>query len=254
MSTFVRFALDGPVARITLDRPPLNILTTAMMQEFRTLLEQRASAADVRLVRIDALGKVFCAGVDVGEHEGDALPAMMDALHGLFEALGRVEVPIVSVVHGAALGGGCELVLGTDVCLASERASFGQPEVRLGLFAPPATALLPRIAGERRALAFLLTGEALPASEAQALGIVHRVFPEASFAQDAEAWIGRLLELSGAALRMVKRAVLATRGLGPGSALSALDRLYREELMQTEDAREGLRAFLEKRPPKWKHR
>lgn len=254
MNPFVRFAREGPVARITLDRPPLNILTTAMMREIQLALDQRASAPEVRVVRIDAVGKVFCAGVDVGEHEGEALPAMMDALRGLFESLRHVKVPIVSVVHAAALGGGCELVLGTDLCLASERASFGQPEVRLGLFAPPASALLPRIAGERRALGFLLTGEAVSASEAHALGIVHRVFPESTFPQDADAWIGRLLELSGVALRMVKRAVLEAGGLTAPDALRAADRLYREELMKTEDAREGLRAFLEKRPPSWKHR
>jgi len=120
--------------------------------------------------------------------------------------------------------------------------------------APPASVLLPRIAGERRALSLLLTGEAVSASEAQAIGIVHRVFPEGTFARDADAWIERLLEMSGSALRMVKRAVLAARGLDAEEALGAVDRLYREELMRTEDAREGLRAFLEKRTPSWKHR
>jgi len=250
----VQVALEGPVARITLDRPPLNVLTTAMMREIAEVLDRTASMPEVRVIRLDAVGKVFCAGVDVGEHEGEALAPMMDALRGLFDALGRVTVPVVSVVHGAALGGGCELVLGTDVCLASERASFGQPEVRLGLFAPPASVLLPRIAGERRALSLLLTGEAVSASEAQAIGIVHRVFPEGTFARDADAWIERLLEMSGSALRMVKRAVLAARGLDAEEALGAVDRLYREELMRTEDAREGLRAFLEKRTPSWKHR
>ncbi len=254
MTPFVRFAVQGPVARITLDRPPLNILTTAMMRDLAELLDRHGSAPEVRVVRLDAVGKAFCAGVDVGEHEGAALTPMMDALRGLFDALARVQVPTVSLAHGAALGGGSELVLGTDVCLASERASFGQPEVRLGLFAPPASALLPRISGERRALALLLTGETVSASEAQAIGIVHRIFPESTFQEDADAWIDRLLTLSGSALRMVKRAVLTTRGLRAEEALDAVDRLYREELMQTEDAREGLRAFLEKRPPAWKHR
>ncbi len=254
MSELVHLQLGGARARITLDRPPLDILTTAMMRDLAAALDRASTEAGVRVVRLDAAGKVFSAGVDVGEHEGEALGPMLEALRGLFEAFGRARVVTVAVVHGAALGGGCELALGTDLCLASTRASFGQPEVWLGVFAPPASVLLPRIVGERRALALLLTGEAISAAEAHALGIVNRVFPEDTFARDVDAWIERLLELSGAALRMAKRAVVATRALPIEEAYRAVERLYLDELMETEDAAEGLRAFIEKRSPSWKHR
>ena len=254
MGAHVRCTIEGPLGRITLDRPPLNILTTAMMQDLAAELDRVAALAAVRVVTIDAEGKAFCAGVDVADHEGDLVGPMMDALRQLFEALASVSVPIVSLVHGAALGGGCELVLGTDVTLASEKATFGQPEIRLGLFAPPASVLLPRIVGERRATALLLSGETIPAAEAQAIGIVHRVFPAETFANDAGAWLGKMLEMSGPALRLAKRAIVAGRGCEESVAQRKVQALYLDELMRTDDANEGVSAFLAKRPPVWKHR
>ncbi len=254
MSAHLRCTVDGPLARITLDRPPLNVLTTAMMRELAAELDRVSAMSAVRVLRLDAEGKAFSAGVDVADHEGDLVKPMMDALRQLFDALARVPVPTVSIVQGAALGGGCELVLGTDICLASDRATFGQPEIRLGLFAPPASVLLPRIVGERRAMMLLLTGETIPASEAQAIGIVQRVFPADTLAAEADAWIGKLLEMSGAALRLTKRAVATARNCEAGVAQRAVQALYMDELMKTEDANEGVSAFIAKRRPEWKHR
>jgi enoyl-CoA hydratase/carnithine racemase len=164
MAENVRVSEGGPMARITLHRPPLNVLTTSMLRDLATALDRVAADDDVRLVRLDAEGKVFSAGVDVGDHAGEALAPMMDAFVAVFEAFERVPVPTVAVVHGAALGGGCELTLATDLCLASDAASFGQPEIRLGVLAPPASVLLPRLVGERRAFDLLLSGETMPAS------------------------------------------------------------------------------------------
>jgi cyclohexa-1,5-dienecarbonyl-CoA hydratase len=254
MSEHVKTALQGKVARITIDRPPVNVLTTDMLRAIAAAVAELASHPEASVVRIDSVGKMFSAGVDVLEHEGEALGPMMDALRSLFEVLGSAPIPTVAVVQGPALGGGCELVLGTDLCLASERASFGQPEIRLGVFAPPASVLLPRIVGERRALGLLLSGETIPAAEAERIGIANRVFPAATFEEEADAWIGRLAGLSGAALRLAKRAVVLTRGLPIEEAHRATERLYLDELMRTEDAAEGLRSFVEKRPPVWKHR
>lgn len=254
MSDFVRLETVNRVARITLDRPPLNVLTTAMMRDLTAALDQAATLASVRVVRVDAVGKMFSAGVDVADHEADLLPPMLDALGKLFEAFERLPLPSVTVVHAHALGGGCEIALATDLCLASDRATFGQPEIRLGVSAPPASVLLPRMIGERRALGLLLGGETISATQARDLGIVNQVFPAATFASDADAWINRLAESSGAALRLAKRTVTGTRGLPVADAHRAALRIYRDELMKTEDAGEGLRAFLEKRPPHWKDR
>jgi cyclohexa-1,5-dienecarbonyl-CoA hydratase len=254
MSDPIRLAIHDGLARITIARPPLNVLTTAMLDALAGAIDRAAATDGVRLVRLDAEGKVFSAGVDVADHTDDKVAGMMEALARLFDAFERVGAPTVSVVHGAALGGGCEVALGTDLCVASGAASFGQPEIRLALFAPPASVLLPRLVGERRALGLLLTGEAIPAAEAERIGLVNRVFPAERFDADVEAWLGTLLGMSGAALRLAKRAVRESRDRPAADARRALDRLYLDDLMRTADAREGLAAFLEKRRAVWRHR
>jgi len=242
------------LARITLQRPPVNVLTTAMMRRLAEVLRQVAADETVRVVRLDAAGKAFCAGVDVGEHLGDLLPAMMDALADLFTAFDEVPQPIVAVVHGACLGGGLEVVLGCDLVVAAENATFGQPEIKLGVFAPPATVLLPRRIGLGAATAMLLTGESVGAAEARRLGLVNEVFPVDGFDVQASAWIEKLLALSGAALRRAKRALRESSGMQAREAHRSVHDLYINDLMTTFDAHEGLRAFVEKRPPSWRHR
>lgn len=254
MSDEVHVALTGPVARLTLNRPPLNVLTTAMLNELASAVEQYGADPAVRVLRIDAEGKAFSAGVDVGDHVGERIEPMMRALSRLFSALDRVPIPTVAVVQGAALGGGCELSLGTDLCFAGRCASFGQPEIRLGLFAPPASVLLPRIVGERRASWMLLSGEAIGAAEADRIGLVNLVCDDARLSEEADERIATLAALSGSALRQAKRALRIARGLPLLEAFAAVDRLYLEELMETADAREGLQAFTDKRPPRWTHR
>jgi len=250
----VKIAVQGGLARVTLDRPPVNVLTTAMMRDLASALRSVAADPDVRVVRLDAEGKTFSAGVDVGEHLGPALPAMMDALADLFAAFESVPQPIVAVVQGAALGGGLEVVLGCDLVVASERASFAQPEIKLGVFAPPATVLLPRRIGASAATGLLLTGESLSASQAWGLGLVHAVLPVEGFETAAEAWVGKLLALSGVALRLAKRALSASLDLPLREAHDAVHDIYLNDLMATQDAREGLESFVAKRPPVWKHR
>lgn len=249
----IRINLEGPVARITIDRPPLNIVGIAELDRLTEALREADAAAGVRLIRLDAAGKVFCAGVDVGDHLGDKFPLMMESLERLFDAFDKMRRPTFSVVQGAALGGGCELILGTDLCFASERASFGQPEILLGLFAPPAAVLLPRRLGERRAMELLLSGEKISAEEAWRIGLVNRVFPADQLESEVEAIEKKLAGLSGTALAYTKQAIKVARASSVGDAHRAVNRLYTDELMQTADATEGLQAFLEKREAVWKH-
>lgn len=254
MSVGVRVASASGVGRITLDRPPLNVLTTAMMGDLAAALDGFAADPGIRVIRLDAEGKAFSAGVDVGEHLGDSLPEMMAALADLFAAFERVPQPIVAVVQGPALGGGLELVLGCDLVVASDNAIFGQPEIKLGVFAPPATVLLPRLIGERRAAGMLLLGETIDAARAERIGLVHEIVPRDGLEAAASVWIDRLLALSGAALRQAKRAIVQARDGSIPEAHARMHELYMEELMATDDAQEGLRAFVEKRPAAWKHR
>jgi len=250
----VRIATENGLARLTLDRPPLNVLTTATMEELASALTAASSREDVRVIRLDALGKHFCAGVDVADHEGDRLAPMMRALEALFLAFEKTPQPVVAVAQGACLGGGLELVLACDLAVASAAATFGQPEIKLGVFAPPASVLLPRVAGLGIARGMLLTGEPITAAEAKACGIVHAVAEPEGLEGEAERFVAKLLALSGAALRQAKRAVLEASGLPLRRAHERVHGIYMDELMATADAAEGLRAFVEKRPPVWKHR
>jgi len=253
-SETIHVEIAAGLARITLDRPPVNVLTTEMMRELAAALRRVAANDAVRVVRLEAAGKTFSAGVDVGDHLGDLLPSMMAALGDLFVAFSSVPQPIVAVVQGAALGGGLEVVLGCDLVVASEKATFGQPEIKLGVFAPPATVLLPFRIGLGAATGLLLTGESVGAVEARHLGLANAVFPVEGFDEAATAWIGKLLALSGAALLLAKRAIRESYGNPVGEAHSRVHDLYMNDLMATEDAHEGLRSFVEKRPAVWKHR
>jgi cyclohexa-1,5-dienecarbonyl-CoA hydratase len=179
---------------------------------------------------------------------------MMRALAELFLAFERTPQPVVAVVQGACLGGGLELVLACDLAVASSRATFGQPEIKLGVFAPPASVLLPRVAGFGVARGMLLTGEPIAAADAKTCGIVHAVAEPEALEAEATRFLAGLLALSGATLRHAKRAIAEAAGLPLRRAHERVHEIYLEELMATADAAEGLRAFVEKRPPVWTHR
>jgi cyclohexa-1,5-dienecarbonyl-CoA hydratase len=179
---------------------------------------------------------------------------MLDAFHAIFRALEQTGKPTIAVVDGAALGGGCELVAGCDIVIASERARFGQPEIKLGVFPPVATILLPRIIGDKRARELMLTGELIDAAEAARLGLVNYFVSAAQLSQKTEEILARLRELSAPALEATRRAIDLARGFSFDEALSRVENLYLNELMKTEDAREGVNAFMEKRKPAWRNR
>lgn len=254
MSEHVRVRRDGPRVTLTLDRPPLNVLTTAMIVDLDRAIREADADPAVRLVVLDAEGKAFSAGVDIADHVGDRIEPMMDALTSLFTTFDAVDVPTIAVVHGAVLGGGLEVALGTHLVVACEDAKLGQPEIRLGLFAPPASVLLPRIVGPRRALALLLSGATIDAAAALEQGLVNEVLPQDGFREAAAVWCARIERHSGAALRQAVRAARTGCAGTVDAALVAVHRQYLDVLMRTEDAQEGLDAFQNKRSPVWKDR
>ena len=240
------------VARITLNQPPLNIIDIPMMGQLRDALTQVQSASDAKVLVIAHQGKAFSAGVSINDHTPDKVGEMLEKFHGVIRLVNSLAIPTVALVDGMALGGGCELAMVCDMVLASDRASFGQPEIKVGVFPPVAAVLFPALVGRNRALELLLTGEPIDAAEAKSIGLINKVFSDASFGEKTDEFIRRLTLLSGAALRLTKRAV--DRGLYESfcEGIKAVEQLYLSELIQTEDAREGLNAFLEKRKPAWK--
>lgn len=251
---FIQLSASYDAARITLDRPPLNILTTDMLAELNGALEAVAASPSLKVLVLAGAGKAFSAGVAVEDHVGERLKPMLEAFHDVFRRLRRLECVTLAAVRGAALGGGAELATFCDVVLAAEDATLGQPEIKLGVFPPVAAIHYPRRVGLARALGLLLFGEVVGAAEAFRIGLVDRVVPAAALEEAVAAQVERLRALSAPVLRLTKRATVESVNLDFEQALAALEDLYRYQLMTTEDAAEGLRAFMEKRKPVWKDR
>jgi len=243
----VHLERTGGVARITLDRPPLNVLNLSMLAELDDAL---GAAVDASVLVLSGAGRAFCAGVDVADHRGDLATLMLRRFHGVVRRLLDFAAPVIAVVHGAALGGGCELLLACDVVFARAGAKLGQPEIRLGVFPPVAVALLPDLIGRQRALDLILSGRTIEAAEAAALGLVQHVVAPDRLDAEAQAYIDGLAGLSPAVLRLTKRSTAVHRKRAI-RAIAAAERIYLDELMTLEDAHEGLAAFVEKRPPIW---
>lgn len=241
----------GRVARVVLDRPPLNVLTTVMLGELAAAVREAGSDPATRVLLLTGEGRAFCAGVDVADHTADRVAGMIDAFSGAIRALLDVELPVIGAVNGAALGGGLELALACDIVLARSGAKLGQPEIQLGVFPPAAAALLPRRVGMQRALDMILTGCAVRAEEAVAMGLVTRAVPADDFDVEVEDYVERMASASRPVLRLAKRATRSALDRPVTDALQAADRLYLDELMALHDPHEGLAAFMEKRAPVW---
>ena len=248
----VHVTVERGLARVELDRPPLNVIDLAAAPEIAAAVEGVASRDDVAVIALSGRGKAFCAGVDVRDHLPDRGADMLRAFHRVCVALLEAPQPVVGVVHGAALGGGCELTLVCDLVIASERATFGQPEIRLGVFPPLAAVALPRMIPFHRASDLLLTGRIVDAAEAREAGLVNRVVREAELAAAAEGTLEALLALSPASLRLTKEAMARSRVRPTAEEVTSAERFYVERLMRTPDAVEGLQAFVEKRAPVWR--
>ncbi|HAP93745.1 MAG TPA: enoyl-CoA hydratase [Desulfotomaculum sp.] len=241
---------ESGVITITLARPPLNVLTIPMMEE---MVEAFKWAKDEPggVVILDAEGKAFSAGVDVADHTPDKVDSMIDVFDRLFLAMDAVEKPIICLVNGAALGGGCEVVLFCDMVLASEKAKLGQPEIQVGVFPPVACFLLPKLCSWPRAMDLLLSGDTIGAEQAEKFGIVNKVLPADNFKESAMEYLKKFTALSPVVLAMTKKAARAGLGKGFAEGIKDIDRIYLKELMVTADAQEGLKAFMEKRRPVW---
>jgi cyclohexa-1,5-dienecarbonyl-CoA hydratase len=252
----IKFQIQERVARITFARPPLNVLNIAMMREIGNALGECVRRRDLAAIVFDAAAdtRAFTAGVAVEEHVPETVFQMLDAFHSIFRGLQQLAKPVIAVVDGPALGGGCELVAACDIVIASERAHFGQPEIKIGVFPPVAAILLPRVIGEKRARELILTGDLIDAAEALRLGLVNYVLASTELEQKTENILTKLRELSGSSLTMTRAALDLGGQSDFDAALAEVENLYLHELMKTEDAQEGSRAFMEKRKPEWRNR
>jgi cyclohexa-1,5-dienecarbonyl-CoA hydratase len=251
----IRFRIEERAGRITFARPPLNVLNIEMMTEIASAVTECAERELVAIVfDADKECRSFSAGVAVEEHVQEKIFQMLDAFHAIFRQLEQVAKPVIALVDGAALGGGCELVAACDIVIASDRARFGQPEIKLGVFPPVAAVLLPLVIGEKRARELILTGEIIDAVEAGRLGLCNHVVPSAQLEPKLLEVLAKLKELSGTSLQFARQSLDLGRGRSLDDALTEQENTYLHELMKTEDANEGVKAFMEKRKPVWRHK
>ncbi len=249
----IQTELKEGVATLTLNRPPLNVLNIEMMEEIDTYFESLLNERTLNLLVIQAAGKAFSAGVDVGEHLGDLVYKMIEVFHKMFRLMDALKVPSISVVNGSALGGGCELAVYCDMVIATEKAKFGQPEIQVGVFPPIAALAFPRMIGRKKALELILSGDVIGAQEALALGMINKIVPEATLAEEVSKFVEKFKKLSGIVLKLTKEATLAGLNDDADRGLQVIEKIYLDRLMKTNDAIEGLKAFLDKRKPAWKN-
>jgi cyclohexa-1,5-dienecarbonyl-CoA hydratase len=243
---------DAPSARITLSHPPLNIIDIPLMEELASRLAEVEARAEISVIVLAGSERAFSAGVDVAIHTPDKIQEMLTKFHAIFENLVASRKVLVAAVQGHCLGGGAELAMMCDIVVTSENALWGFPEIRLGCFPPVAVTALAGLIGQKHASELILTGRTIDGREAHALGLASAVVPDGWVEAKVDELLVGLRQLSPAVLAVTKKAIYAWDSMHFDKGLARAEKIYLEELMKTDDAREGVQAFLEKREPRWR--
>jgi cyclohexa-1,5-dienecarbonyl-CoA hydratase len=253
-ATRVRSAaeLKPPIARLCLDNPPLNVIDIPMMEELSQALADIEARSDISVVIFSGSQHAFSAGVDVAAHTPDKVEPMLAKFHSVIRALVASRKVTIAAVHGHCLGGGGELAMVCDLVYTSELATWGFPEIKLACYPPVAATALAALVGQKQAADLILTGRTITGKEAAAIGLANSVVPEIDLERTVQEAVEHLTALSPAALAITKKAIYAWDSIHFDKGLARAEKIYLEELMKTEDAQEGIKAFLEKRRPQWK--
>jgi cyclohexa-1,5-dienecarbonyl-CoA hydratase len=253
-TTSARLALEitAPLASLTLTHPPLNVIDLQMMDELRQAITQISEHREICAMLLKGSGRAFSAGVDVAAHTPDMVPTMLQKFHGLLMALVKLPQITIAQVHGACLGGGAELAMMCDLFFTTPDAQWGFPEITLGCYPPVACAALSALVGQKKAAELIFTGRTFSGDDAAAWGLANRAVAQEQIEGAVRETVDRLAKLSPAALAHAKKAFYGWDSIHLDKGLARAEKIYVEELMQTEDAREGIQAWLEKRQPKWK--
>lgn len=250
--TRLSLEVEGAVAQIRLRHAPVNVIDIATMDEIAETLAEIEVRAGVSIIVIAGEGKAFSAGVDVGAHTPDKVEEMLSKFHHVIRSLVTTAKVTVASVHGLCLGGGAELAMVCDFVYTGEDAEWGFPEIRLGCFPPVACTALASLVGQKRAAEMILTGRSIRGREAAEIGLATRAVAELQLPSAVEACVSQLRHLSPSALAVAKKASYAWDSMHFDKGLARAEKIYFDDLMKTADAQEGIRAFLEKRAPKWR--
>jgi len=251
---FLTIEKDDQVARITLNRPKHNVLNIPMMNELNSELAVIAADESLKCVVITGEGRSFCAGVEVADHTPSNVDEMVAVFNKIFELINIIDIPVIAAVNGACLGGGMEVAIACDIVIASKKAIFGQPEIKLGFFPPYAALRLPELVGPAKAIEILTTGKNYKAKEARKLGFVSQVASEDDFNDVVEKNIKDICYASPLIIRLNKRAVKRHIGTSFSQGVDLVSNYFLNTMMKTEDTLEGIASFEEKRRPVWKNK
>ena len=244
--------IQDHLARITLSHPPLNVIDFQMMDELAAALRELEQHKAVSAVIFRGGERGFSAGVDVAIHTPDKIETMLQKFHGLILAMVKFPKITIAEVHGVCLGGGAELAMVCDLAYTTLDSKWGFPEITLGCYPPVACTALAALVGQKRAAELVFTGRTFTGEEAAAWGLANEALPGAKLKEAIEKTIDSLLKLSPAALAVAKKAFYAWDSVHLDKGLARAEKIYLEELMQTEDAKEGITAWTEKRKPLWR--
>ncbi|MBI4298117.1 MAG: enoyl-CoA hydratase/isomerase family protein [Chloroflexi bacterium] len=250
----IRLEKKDGVAWITLDNPPVNVLTIKNMGEMCQALESAKADPEVKVAVITNAGdRAFSTGISIKEHAPGSMVKMLEALKALEATIHRLDKPCIVAVNGYCLGGALELVLAADMAIASEKSTFGQPEIKVGQMAISAVAAMPPVIGRARTMELVLGGDRISARQVEAWGLINKVVPADKFQEEVESFVKRFTVNSGILLSLTRKAIHLAYGRSAEEAQRETDRIY-QEIRQTEDYVEGIEAFRTKRPPQWKNR
>jgi cyclohexa-1,5-dienecarbonyl-CoA hydratase len=250
----LQLELHAPVTRVVLSNPPVNVIDVRMMDEFAAAFAEIEAQPEISVVVFSGAGKSFSAGVDVAAHTPDKVHSMLEKFHVVIRALVATNKVTIAAVHGHCLGGGAELAMVCDMVYTADDAKWGFPEIQLGCFPPVAVTALAALIGQKSAADLILSGRTIDGVEAARLGLTNQAVSSDQLGTKVDEAVNRLSKLSPAALRITKKAIYAWDSMHFDKGLARAEKIYLDELMKTQDAQEGIRAFLEKRDPQWKGR
>ncbi len=248
----VWFEAEGRLLRLRLSRPKANIIDAAMIAALRAALSEHLGNGNLAAVLLDSEGPHFSFGASIEEHMPAQCAAMLKSIHALVLQLVDSPVPVLVSVRGQCLGGGLEVAAAGHMIFVAPNASLGQPEMKIGVFAPAASCLLPELIGPQRAIDLLLSGRSISGTEAGTIGLT-QVAPDPEAAA-LSYFNEHLKSKSASSLRFAVRAARCDYAARLRAKIERVERMYLDELMTSHDAVEGLKAFVEKRAAQWQHR
>jgi cyclohexa-1,5-dienecarbonyl-CoA hydratase len=253
VTSISRLAVEvaAPVARIKLDHGPLNVIDVPLMEGLARVLAEIESQPQVSVIVLSGAGKTFSAGVDVAAHTPDKVEEMLTKFHAVIRILVATKKVTIAAVHGHCLGGGAELAMVCDLVYTTDDARWGFPEIKLACYPPVACTALAALVGQKRAAELILTGRTITGKEAAEIGLATCAVSQNELSGAVDECLGQMIALSPTALAIAKKASYAWDSMHFDKGLARAEKIYFEDLMKTADAHEGVRAFMEKRKPKW---